>query len=285
VNLLVNPVVLRMGLLLLVAAAAFGLGLFVIRRLRKNLAEESESLSHSPLAAEGLPYHAVIQQLKQQKHELATQQLSDRRKAKASDTLSSTILSNLSCGVLFLNTSGLVRQTNAAARKLLGFASPVGLHAADLFRTASLRPEQNGPATEASVEQALEPALAGKSAVRGLVLNYFTRDGESRVLEVTASPVLAEDASLMGTTLVLTDKTDLERIRHAQKMHQEISSELALGLRISLTTIAGYAQQLSCSRDPDLAHQLADDIAHEAAQLDRTIGSFLGGARAASTSS
>jgi nitrogen fixation/metabolism regulation signal transduction histidine kinase len=238
------------------------------------------------LAAEGLPvhaYHAVIQQLKQQKHELATQQLSDRRKAKASDTLSSTILSNLSCGVLFLNTSGLVRQTNAAARKLLGFASPVGLHAADLFRTATLRPETDGP--EATVEQALAPALAGKSAVRGLVLNYFTRDGESRVLEVTASPVLAEDASLMGTTLVLTDKTDLERVLHAQKMHQEISSELALGLRISLTTIAGYAQQLSCSRDPDLAHQLADDIAHEAAQLDRTIGSFLGGARAASTGS
>ncbi len=285
-NLLVNPVVLRMGLLLLVGGAAFGLGLFVIRRLRKNLDQESQSLGHSPLAAEGLPvhaYHAVIQQLKQQKHELTTQQLSDRRKAKASDTLSSTILSNLSCGVLFLNTSGLVRQTNAAARKLLGFASPVGLHAADLFRTATLRPEPDGP--EATVEQALAPALAGKSAVRGLVLNYFTRDGESRVLEVTASPVLAEDASLMGTTLVLTDKTDLERVLHAQKMHQEISSELALGLRISLTTIAGYAQQLSCSRDPDLAHQLADDIAHEAAQLDRTIGSFLGGARAASTGS
>jgi PAS domain-containing protein len=289
VKLLVNPVVLRMGLLLLVAGAAFGLGLFVIRRLRKNLDQESESLGHSPLAAEGLPvhaYHAVIQQLKQQKHELTTQQLTDRRKAKASDTLSSTILSNLSCGVLFLNTSGLVRQTNAAARKLLGFASPVGLHAADLFRRATLRPEQTGTVhSEATVEQALAPALAGKSAVRGLVLNYFTRDGESRVLEVTASPVMAEDATLMGTTLVLTDKTDLERIRHAQKMHQEISSELALGLRISLTTIAGYAQQLSCSRDPDLAHQLADDIAHEAAQLDRTIGSFLGGARAASTSS
>ncbi|MGD0212576.1 MAG: PAS domain-containing protein [Terriglobales bacterium] len=287
-NLLVNPVVLRMGLLFLVGGAAFGLGLFVIRRLRKNLDQESESLGHSPLAAEGLPvhaYHAVIQQLKQQKHELATQQLTDRRKAKASDTLSSTILSNLSCGVLFLNTSGLVRQTNAAARKLLGFASPVGLHAADLFRSATLRPEQTGTDTEATVEQALAPALAGKSAVRGLVLNYFTRDGESRVLEVTASPVMAEDATLMGTTLVLTDKTDLERILHAQKMHQEISSELALGLRISLTTIAGYAQQLSCNRDPDLAHQLADDIAHEAAQLDRTIGSFLGGARAASTSS
>ena len=295
-NPLLNPMILRMGLLLFSALAAFGLGLFVIRRLRKNLVAEPESLNYAPLAAEGLPvhaYHAVIQQLKQQKHELTAQQLAERRKAKASDTLSSTILSNLSCGVLFLNTSGLVRQANAAARKLLGFASPVGLDASDLFRTATLRPDNDisssgsssGSGSAASVEQALAPALAGKSAVRGLVVNYFARDGESHVLEVTASPVLAEDASLMGTTLVLTDKTDIERIRHDQKMHQEISSELALGLRDSLTTIAGYAQQLACSRDAELAHQLADSIAHEAAQLDRTIGSFLGGTRAATTSS
>ena len=289
-TLLMNPMALRMALLLVLAITAFGLGLFTIRLMRKNLESESEALNSSPLAAEGLPvhaYHAVIQQLKQQKHELATQQLSDRRKAKASDTLSSTILSNLPCGVLFLNTAGLVRQANAAARKLLGFASPVGLHAADLFRTTRLRPESNSSSSSSSstVEQALAPALAGKSDVRGLVVNIFTPDGESHILEVTASPVLAEDASLMGTTLVLTDKTDIERIRHDQKMHQEISSELALGLRDSLTTIAGCAQQLASSRDPELARQLADGIAHEAANLDRTIGSFLGGVQVATTSS
>ena len=287
-SLLTNPLLLRMGLLLFTAVAAFGLGLFTIRRLRKNLVPEPESLNQLPLAAEGLPvhaYHAVIQQLKQQKHELTTQQLSERRKAKASDTLSSTILSNLSCGVLFLNTSGLVRQANSAARRLLGFASPMGLHAADLFRAATLRPDNDGSGSESSVEKALAPALTGNSVVQGLMVNCFTRDGESRVLEVTASPVLAEDASLMGTTLVLTDKTDIERIRHDQKMRQEVSSELALGLRDSLTTIAGYAQQLARSRDPELARQLADAIAHEAAQLDRTIGSFLGGARVATASS
>ena len=281
-----NPIALRMGLLLFAAIAAFLFGLFVIRRLRKNLVAEPESLHHSPLAAEGLPvhaYHAVIQQLKQQKHELTTQQLSERRKAKASDTLSSTILSNLSCGVLFLNTSGLVRQANPAARKLLGFASPAGLHSGDLFRTATLRPAK--ASSQESVEQSLAPALAGKTAVRGLLLNYVARDGENHVLEVTASPVLAEDASLMGTTLVLTDKTDIERIRHDQKVRQEISSELAFGLRISLRTIAENAQQLASSRDPELARRLAESIAGEAAQLDRTIGSFLGGARAATTSS
>lgn len=287
-----NPVALRMALLMFAALSAFGLGLFVMRRLRKDLVEDPESLDYAPLAAEGLPvhaYHAVIQQLKQQKHELAAQQLAERRKAKASDTLSSTVLSNLSCGVLFLNSNGLVRQANSAARTLLGFASPVGLHVTDLFRTATLRQEDpilnSGSGAEARVEEALAPALAGTSAVRGLVLDHCTRDGASHVLEVTASPVLAEDASLMGTTLVLTDKTDLEHIRHDQKMHQEISSELALGLRNSLTTIAGCAQQLACSRDPELARQLADSIAHEAAQLDRTIVSFLGGARAATTSS
>ena len=68
-RLLTNPMVVRMGLLLFAAVAAFGLGLFVIRRLRKNLVAEPESLNQLPLAAEGLPvhaYHAVIQQLKQQ---------------------------------------------------------------------------------------------------------------------------------------------------------------------------------------------------------------------------
>ncbi|MBI1740449.1 MAG: hypothetical protein HYR57_06160, partial [Candidatus Koribacter versatilis] len=97
--------------------------------------------------------------------------------------------------------------------------------------------------------------------------------------------VLAEDASLMGTTFVLTDRTEIARIRQDQEMRQEVSAEMALGLRSSLTTIAGYAQQLAHSRDPELAGQLADDIANEAAQLDRTIGSFLAGAKAAAASS
>lgn len=282
-----NPVVLRMSLLLICAMVAFGLGIFLIRRMRKNLTQETESLQHLPMAAEGLPvhaYHAVIQQLKQQKHELTTQQLAERRKAKASDTLSSTVLANLSSGVLFFNTAGLVRQANSAARTLLGFASPVGLHVNDVFRTATVRTAA-GLAARSTVEQALAPALSGKSAVRGLLLNYVTRSGESRVLEVTASAVLADDASLLGTTLVLTDKTDIERIRHDQKVQKEVSAEMATGLRESLATISGYAQQLACSRDPELAHQLAHSIASEAAQLDRTIGSFLEGAPAPVTGS
>jgi PAS domain-containing protein len=288
VSLLFNPVVLRLGGLLLVGIAAFVLGAIVIRRMRKSLIDESDSLPQSPLASEGLPvhsYHAVIQQLKQQKHELTAQQQSDRRKAKASDTLSATVLANLSCGVLFLNTNGLVRQANTAARKLLGFASPVGMRTKELFHSATLPPKEGGLGGAAGLEQALAPALRGEAVVRGLVLEFFTPAGERRVLELTVSPVLAEDASLMGTTFVLTDQTEIARIRQDQVTRQEVSADMALGLRSSLTTIAGYAQQLAHTRDTELARQLADDIAGEASRLDRTIGSFLAGAKAAATSS
>jgi len=288
VKLLLNPVVLRMGLLLLLAMAAFVLGALVIRWLRKNLVSERESLVQTPMPSDGLPvhaYHAVIQQLKQQKHELTAQQLADRRRAKTSDTLSATVLANLSCGVLFFNTSGLVRQANSAARKLLGFASPVGLNAPDLFRTATIRPTTGGAGTAAGIEETMAPALSGQSSVRGLLIDYPTRDGGTLLLELTASPILAEDGRLLGTAFVLNDKTEIERIRQEGQMHQEISSEMALGLRNSLATIAGYAQQLAQSRDPGLARQLADDIANEAARLDQTTVRFLAGAKTAAAGS
>jgi len=285
VKLLLNPMVLRMGMLLLVGVAAFALGAIAIHRMRKSMVADTASFAHSPLAAEGLPihsYHAVIQQLKQQKHELTALQLAERRKAKASDSLSATVLANLSCGVLFFNASGLVRQANSTARQLLGFASPVGMRASELFRSATLH---NNTADVANVEEAITPAVRGESVVRGLVLDYVSPDGISRVLDLTVSPVLAEDASLMGTTFVLTDRTEISRIRQDQEMRQELSAEMALGLRGSLTTIAGYAQQLAHSRDAELARQLADDIAKEASHLDRTIGRFLAGAKGATTNS
>lgn len=285
-KLLLNPMVLRLGMLLLITIAAFVVGAIAIRRTRKSLVGETDSFAQSPLAAEGLPihsYHAVIQQLKQQKHELTALQLAARRKAKASDTLSATVLANLSCGVLFFNASGLVRQANSMARQLLGFASPVGMRASELFRTATL--QESSAEGASNVEQAVAPAVRGESVVSGLVLDYIDPEGIRRVLDLTVSPVLAEDASVMGTTFVLTDRTEISRIRHDQEMQKEVSAEMALGLRSSLATIAGYAQQLAHSRDAGLARQLADDIAKEAAQLDRTIGSFLAGAKAATTSS
>jgi len=88
------------------------------------------------------------------------------------------------------------------------------------------------------------------------------------------------DGNLLGAACLINDLSELESIRRQQAQYGEISAEMALQLRSSLTQIAGYAQQLASTRDPELARQLAADIAEEALRLDRSIGGFLTARRA-----
>ncbi len=282
---LLNPVVVRGLMVLLAGMAAFAIGAFVIHRYRKSLSGESEAISQSPLAYDGLPihaYHAVIQQLKQQKHELTAQQLSDRRKARASDTLSSVVFANLSSGVLFFNGSGLLRQANPAGRHLLGFASPIGMTLAELFRTAKVSGNAGTQAPYgANLLEALSPALTGKCTVRGLRFDFVAPDGSQRTLDLTVAPVLGDDAHLIGTTFLIADKTELTSLKQDEEERRELAGEMALAVRTSLTTICGYAQQLADSGDRQSATRLAADISNEAAQIELTLGSFLAEAKGA----
>ena len=102
------------------------------------------------------------------------------------------------------------------------------------------------------------------SKCRQLEADYTTPAGRKLRIAVTVSPVPAVDGSLLGAACLISDRSEFERIRHQQELHGEISAEMALELRTSLTTIAGYAQQLARNRDPELAPQLAADIASEA---------------------
>jgi nitrogen fixation/metabolism regulation signal transduction histidine kinase len=224
-------------------------------------------------------YHAVIQQLKQQKHELQSLQLLERRRAKTSETVSAAVLSNLSSGVLFFTPNGLVRQANASAKQILGFASPAGMSAGQIFREAELISVADG--AYANLADAVSVSLREKTRFQRLEARYRTPAGQERTLDITVSSVHAPDSEVLGAACLINDRTEMTEIRRQQELRGEMSAEMALGLRNSLTTISGYAQQLAASRDPELARQLASDIAAEAAHLDRTIGGFLAGAKAA----
>ena len=100
-------------------------------------------------------------------------------------------------------------------------------------------------------------------------------------MDVTVSSVQAPDSEVLGAACLINDRTEVTQIRRQQELHGEVSAEMALALRNSLTTISGYAQQLAASRNAELARQLAADIAAEAAHLDRKIGGFLASAKAA----
>ena len=280
-----NPIVLRMALVFVAAGFAFIVGLLIMRRMRRSISEEG-SFADAPSAPESFPlhtYHAVIQQLKQQKHELQSLQLLERRRAKTSENVSAAVLSNLSSGVLFFTPNGLVRQANASAKQILGFASPTGMSAPEIFRDAELLSSSAGASPD--LTKAVNASLRGKTRFQRMEVGYRTPAGEPRTLDITVSSVPAPDGEVLGVACLINDRTEMTEIRRQQELRGEMSAEMALGLRNSLTTIAGYAQQLAASRDQELARQLAADIAAEAAHLDRTIGGFLAGAKAASAGS
>ena len=138
-KLLTNPMFLKMVLVLFASGSAFMLAVLLMRRVRKSLAEDF-SLPETAGSPDQLPmetYHAVIQQLKQQKHELLALQQAEHRRAQTSESISASVLSNLSSGVLFFGSNGLVRQANQAAKKILGIASPSGMDAEAIFRGTS----------------------------------------------------------------------------------------------------------------------------------------------------
>jgi nitrogen fixation/metabolism regulation signal transduction histidine kinase len=273
-----NPIMLRMALGLLAAIFAFVMGMLMMRRMRRSLMEEA-SLAESPAGSEHFPlhtYHAVIQQLKQQKHELLSEQQIERRRAKASENISAAVLSNLSSGVVFFTPNGLIRQANAAAKHILGFASLAGMNAAEVFGATTLL---SASSSYANIAQAIQASLREKTPPQQLALRYVTPGTEERILELTVTSVHSPNGEMLGAACLINDQTEVSQIRRQQALRGEMSAEMALELRNSLTTISGYAQQLATSSDAELAQQLASDIAAEAAHLDQTIGGFLLGPR------
>jgi PAS domain-containing protein len=305
VKILANPVILRAAVMLFCGGAAFLMSLIFMRTLRKSINEEAKISSDPTPSLETLPlhlYNTVIQQLKQQKHELDMRSQADQQRARISETLSQAVLSNLSCGVLVFGTNGLVKTSNPAAREILGFASPSGMSAADIFRDAKIQrvhmqPEDNlqnnddadGQETSVIPDENMEHALDEFSCLaaevdvvlhegcqhRQVQAEYCTPSGATRFLDVTVSPVPGSDGSLLGVACLVNDLSALESIRRQQQLHGELSAEMALQVRTSLAMISSCAQQLSTSRDPELSRQLVADIAEQAAHLDRSLGSFL----------
>ena len=275
-RLLTNPIFLRMAGVAAGAMLAFVIGWFLIRRMRRKLQEE-RTLGEGNPTNDSFPlhtYHAVIQQLKQQKYELQALQQAERRRAKTSENISGAVLSNLSSGVLFFNIAGLVKQANHAGKKILGFASPLGMSAKELFRETHVQVSRR---SLVKLSDALASTLKDAVGFREEEADYLTPTGEARVLDITVSPVYAANGELLGAACLLSDRTDIARMRREQVMHGEISAEMALQLRNSVSLISEYAETMAASGDGRQTQQLAKDIRSEAEHLQQTIGGFLTG--------
>lgn len=277
-NAMTNPMVLRLLILLGGTVFAFVMAVFMIRHMRRSLVESCASVGEKA-TLDNLPmhtYHAVIQQLKQQKHELLSTQQVERRRAKTSENISASVLSNLSIGVMFFAPSGLIRQANSAAKEILGFSSPIGMNAASVFASTNVIAK-----TPLDISDLIRAGLDHAASPESFDAEHVTPSGDLRTLRITVASVRSSAGDVLGAACLIDDRSEVSSIRREQQLRGEMSAEMALELRNSLATISGYGRQLAISHDPELARQLATDIAAEASHLDHTIGGFLVSANAA----
>ena len=272
-RLLANPVFTRMAFSLLAMLGAFAMGILGIRALRHKLVEEdstSEGLGSETDAT--FAYSAVIQNLKQQKFELQNEHAIQKRRAKTSEHITAAVIANLPCGVLFIGPNGLVKQANAAARQLLGFASPLGMSPDELFRNATAVPE-SGESTQ--LADAVRASLRDRQRDK-LQASYENTSGEHKELSLTLIPLTVPPDDASGLACVIADETTAARLRHDDLLRSEISSEMALELRASLSIIRDCASRIA-SNDTQIATDLASDITAQTDRLDKVVGSFLAG--------
>ncbi len=268
-RLLANPIVMRMGLGLLVSMAAFVVGIFGLRALRRKIVDDDLMPENFGAADTTFAYSAVIQQLKQQKFELQNEHAIQQRRAKTSDHATAAVIASLPCGVLFIGTNGLVKQANAAARQLLGFASPLGMGLDDLFRGTDAVPE-SGETTR--LADAVKNSLRERTRA-SFKASYETSAGEQRDLSLTLIPLSATADGAAGLACIIADETSVAQSQRERLLRSEMSAEMVLHMRSSLSVIRDCAEKISA--DGTNTPHLATDIAAEADRLDKFVREFL----------
>ena len=192
-KLLTNPAVLQMVGLFVLIAAVLVIALLLIRGMRKEIAAEG-TVSATPRTEApdfaAATYQGVIAQLKQREQQLLAQMAAEAKRVEAMEQLKATVLDNISTGVLMFGPNLLVQQANPAARRLLGYASPMNMHMKEVFcgmRMVEL-PSSNGAL--GGISQALRDVFTNGAEYRDVPATYATPQGEARQFRLALLPVV-----------------------------------------------------------------------------------------------
>lgn len=285
-RLLTNPIFLLMAGAFAGGVVAMVLFVWIIRRMRKSITDagtidkpRADASANFTLAA----YQGVIQKFKEQERELGRLRDEERQRAATTEKINTAVLSQLASGVILFNKQGLVQQANPAAKTIFGYASPLGLHARDLFKgVQKLRSDAGGAesATSSLAEVLRSCAESGQSAQR-LEADYVTPQGARRVLGFTLSPVRDPQGQPLGVACLASDLTEISDLAQQMRLRENLASlgEMSAGIahefKNSLATISGYAQMLRSEQDAGTVNTFANKIADETSNLTRVVTDFL----------
>jgi two-component system, OmpR family, sensor histidine kinase VicK len=170
----------------------------------------------------------------------------------------SSILTNMSDGVLATDELGRVIIFNRRAQELLGADSWEGrtLSEALNIEKAPIARTLQGEETRLTIRRAAE------------------EDDEEVLLRVTLTPIRSRDKGVAGAIAVLHDVTEAEKLEQARR---EFVANVSHELRTPLTTIKSYAEALDdgAKEEPELAGRFVDVIRSETERMIRLVSDLL----------
>jgi len=162
---------------------------------------------------------------------------------------SRTLLEALSDGVLATDKRGMVVETNAAARRLLGYGET----------------EPLPPLSELFHDRAHRALM--REVLTGAVVEGRELDLGDRTVVFSARP-LAEG----GTLLVLSDVTDVRRL---ETIRRDFVANVSHELKTPLTAIAGYAETLAAESSDSQTTGFSRTIVDNARRMQRLVDDLL----------
>jgi signal transduction histidine kinase len=231
----------------------FALIIGVAWQLHRKLHEETIEAAPSDSQSTPVPFSALqemVLRIRSQEKELESLRREARTRTHDSLRLTQELLSTLPSGVIFFDRGAVVQQANPAARVALGFGSPLGLRAAELFRDAEVR-EDDGTRLGLAREL-IEEALVSGSTLQRKNLDYVTPSGQQRPLGLTFSPIRRNEQTT-GLICLLSDLTTIRALEEELVRKKNLASlgEMAAGIahefKNALATVSGYAQMIDAA--------------------------------------
>jgi|GEM_PF-5179459 len=147
-------------------------------------------------------YDTVVKKVKEQEREMERLRRSEKESKSSTGKLTDAVLHALDAGLIQFNPLAIIRSADARSRTLLGYASPTGMHARDIFKGITDIPTMIS--TE-SIVQAVQTTAKSGGTSSIFYAAYHTPSGEQRSLRIAVFPLSGEVPDAQGAGCLLTE--------------------------------------------------------------------------------
>lgn len=163
-----------------------------------------------------------------------------------------SITSNMSEGMIVINSNAEILSANGSARALLSDGQELPRSVLSVGGVRGLR-------------EAIGAALSGRNG-------YAEIDRAEKHYSLIATPVSTESL-VEGAVIVIIDDTEKE---YRERLRREFTSNVSHELKTPLTSISGFAELIRCGMaDGEEARHFADNIYKEAKRLITLVGDII----------